>query len=191
MPQCDDIVIARGRQAEGCRLHAASAVEIGMEWFDKMLPHPIAIRCLRLFAPRTLRGYNSLWSHRTDAIESVGIGQCGLVVKLSLWRHERRFGALRVVQFRYSFLSLPVHHHCQENSKYCCQEPYRIVLPLHYACKVRQLFRINRRETIKKLLIPAVVARCHKGSHHKSLYERDSDQHERHAIGYHENDKRK
>ena len=36
VPQGDDIVIARGGQAERCRLLAASAVTVGMEWFGNV-----------------------------------------------------------------------------------------------------------------------------------------------------------
>lgn len=51
MPQSDDIVIARGGQAERCRLQTTSAVEIRMEWFDDMLPDNAEWRCQCSFAP--------------------------------------------------------------------------------------------------------------------------------------------
>ncbi len=38
VPQSNDIVIARGRQAERGRLLAASAVMVRKEWFDNVLP---------------------------------------------------------------------------------------------------------------------------------------------------------
>ena len=39
VPQCDDIIVARDRQAEWCRLQTASAVEVGIKGFDYMLPY--------------------------------------------------------------------------------------------------------------------------------------------------------
>ena len=38
VPQCDDIVVTRGRHAEWSRLLAAPAVVIGIKVFDNMLP---------------------------------------------------------------------------------------------------------------------------------------------------------
>lgn len=38
VPQCDDVIVARGRQAEGSRFQTASAVVVGIKGFDLMLP---------------------------------------------------------------------------------------------------------------------------------------------------------
>lgn len=51
MPQSDHIVIARGWQAEGCRLLTASAVKIRMEWFDNVLPDKVEGGRQRTFSP--------------------------------------------------------------------------------------------------------------------------------------------
>ena len=39
VPQRDDVIIARGRKAEGSRFPAASAVVVGIKGFDDMLPY--------------------------------------------------------------------------------------------------------------------------------------------------------
>ena len=51
VPQRDDIVVARGGQAERSRLLAASAVMVGMEWFDNVLTDKVECGCQRPFAP--------------------------------------------------------------------------------------------------------------------------------------------
>ena len=38
VPQCDDVIVARGRHAEGSRSQTASAVVVGIKGFDDMLP---------------------------------------------------------------------------------------------------------------------------------------------------------
>ena len=38
VPQCDDVIVARGRHAEWSRLLAASAVVVGIKGCDLMLP---------------------------------------------------------------------------------------------------------------------------------------------------------
>jgi len=46
VPQCDDIIVARGRQAERSRFQAASAVVMGIKEFYVTLPNGItAKRC--------------------------------------------------------------------------------------------------------------------------------------------------
>ncbi len=46
VPQCDDVIVARGRHAEGCRLTAASAVVVGIKVGEDMLPNgKTAKRC--------------------------------------------------------------------------------------------------------------------------------------------------
>ncbi len=39
VPQCYDVIVARGRQAEGSRFPAAPAVVVGIKGFDAMLPY--------------------------------------------------------------------------------------------------------------------------------------------------------
>ena len=39
VPQCDDVIVARGRQAEGSSFQTASAVVVGIKVFDNMLPN--------------------------------------------------------------------------------------------------------------------------------------------------------
>ena len=39
VPQCYDVIVARGRPAEGGRFPAASAVVVGIKGFDDMLPN--------------------------------------------------------------------------------------------------------------------------------------------------------
>lgn len=52
VPQCDDIIIAQGRETERCRLTATSAVKIRTKRLDKMLPDNMKGRRQRPFAPR-------------------------------------------------------------------------------------------------------------------------------------------
>ena len=43
VPQCDDVIVARGRQAEGSRFQTASAVIVGIKVFDNMLPNGVMV----------------------------------------------------------------------------------------------------------------------------------------------------
>ena len=55
VPQCDDVIVARGRHAEWSRLLAASAVVVGFKVFDNMLPQgKAAERCDGSFCLRAL-----------------------------------------------------------------------------------------------------------------------------------------
>ena len=49
MPQCEDIVIARGRHTERSRLLTASVVKIRMKWFDD-IPDKVKCGCQCPFA---------------------------------------------------------------------------------------------------------------------------------------------
>ena len=79
VPQCDDVVQARGWQAEGSRLQAASAVVKEMEGFDDMPPDSTA-RVGGAFGLGTVGGEQSLRARAADAVEAGGVGQCGFLM---------------------------------------------------------------------------------------------------------------
>lgn len=85
VPQRDNIIIARGRHAEGRRFAAASAVVVGIKGFDVMLPggNP-PVRRDGPFRLRALGRQDALRARATDAIELRGVGQRGLLVVLVL-----------------------------------------------------------------------------------------------------------
>jgi hypothetical protein len=61
VPQCDNIIVARGRQAEGSRFAAASAVVVGIKGFNMVLPNGKTLKRRNgSFCFRTLSGKNSL-----------------------------------------------------------------------------------------------------------------------------------
>ena len=68
MPQCDDIVVARGRNAERCRLQSASAVVKELERFDNTLTNKTA----RIGSPlrlRPMRGEQPLRARAAYTVE--------------------------------------------------------------------------------------------------------------------------
>ena len=131
VPQCDDIVIARGRQAKWCRLQPASAVVMGMERFNMMSLNSVEQRSLSSFAPGSVCGQNALRARRTNAIQLSGIGQCGLVRLLPMRSHDRQLCVLWESLRRRYGVSVPVGQNCQANNKQCCQKPYETALPFH------------------------------------------------------------
>ena len=85
VPQCDDVIVARGRHTEGGRFPATSAVVVGIKWFDDMLPDGnTAKRRDGPFRLGTLGRKDALGTRATDAIELRGVGQRGLLVVLVL-----------------------------------------------------------------------------------------------------------
>ena len=69
VPQCDDVIVARGRQAEGRCFLAASAVVVGIKGFDDMLPDGIAAkRCDGSFRLGTLGRKDTLRTGTADAV---------------------------------------------------------------------------------------------------------------------------
>ena len=69
VPQCDNVIVARGRQAEGRRLPTASAVVMGIKGFDFMLPEGhTAKRRDGSFRLRTLGRKDALRPGTADAV---------------------------------------------------------------------------------------------------------------------------
>ena len=96
VPQRDDVIVARGRQAEGGRLAPPSVVVIGINGFDNMLPPGKAAKrrdaSLRL---RALGGKNALRTGTADAVELRGVGQRGFLVMPMLRGQNGRLPVLR------------------------------------------------------------------------------------------------
>ena len=95
VPQCDDVIVARGRHTEGCRLPAASAVVVGIKGFDDMLPDgKTAKRRDGPFRLRALSRQDALGTGTADAVNLRGIGQCGFLMVLMLWSQDGRLAML-------------------------------------------------------------------------------------------------
>ena len=117
MPQCYHIVMARGRQREGCRLQAASAVVKESEGFNDMSANE-ATRVGSSFRLRAVSGEQPLRTRTADTIETGGIRQRGLVMTIVLWRHHCCDDSLGLPRCLYNILLLPIQMICQKG---CCQ----------------------------------------------------------------------
>ena len=83
VPQCDDVIVARGRQAEGRRFQTASAVVVGIKRFDNMLPEgKTAKRRDDSFRLRSLGWKDALGTGAADAVNLRGVGQRGFLMVL-------------------------------------------------------------------------------------------------------------
>ena len=95
VPQCDDVIVARGRHAEGCRLTAASAVVVGIKVGEDMLPNgKTAKRCNGSFRLGTLGRKDTLRTGTADAVNLRGICQCGFLLMLMLRSQDGRLAML-------------------------------------------------------------------------------------------------
>ena len=109
VPQCDDVIVARGRHAEGRRLPAASAVVVGIKWFDDMLPDgKTAKRRDGSFRLRALSRQDALGTGTADAVNLRGIGQCGFLMVLMLWSQDGRLVMLTGLCDGHVIMALPV-----------------------------------------------------------------------------------
>ena len=90
VPQCDDVIVARGRQAEGSRFLAASAVVVGVKGFDIMMPEgKAAKRRDASFRLCTLGRKDALRTGTANAVNLRGICQCGILMMLVLRNKDR------------------------------------------------------------------------------------------------------
>ena len=95
VPQCNDVIVARGRQAERSRLTAASAVVVGIKGFNDMLPQGLTVKRRNgSFRLRALGRKDALRTGTADAVNLRGIGQCGFLMMLMLWSQNGRFAML-------------------------------------------------------------------------------------------------
>ena len=95
VPQCDDVIVARGRQAEGGRLTAASAVVVGIKGFDDMLPVGKTAKGRDgSFRLGTLGRKDTLRTGTADAVNLRGICQCGFLLMLMLRSQDGRLAML-------------------------------------------------------------------------------------------------
>lgn len=109
VPQCDDVIVARGRHTEGCRLTAASAVVVGIKGFDDMLPDgKTAKRRDGPFRLRALSRQDALGTGTADAVNLRGIGQCGFLMVLMLWSQDGRLAMLTGLCDGHVIMALPV-----------------------------------------------------------------------------------
>ena len=109
VPQCDDVIVARGRHAEGCRLTAASAVVVGIKGFDDMLPDgKAAKRRDGPFSLRALSRQDALGTGTADAIELRGISQCGFMMMLMLRSQNGRLSMLTGPLGSHAIMVMPV-----------------------------------------------------------------------------------
>ena len=91
VPQCDDVIFARGRQAEWRRFPAAPAVVVGIKWFDVMLPFgKTAKRRDGSFSLRPLGRQDTLRTGTANAINLRRVGQCGFLMVLVPRGHDGR-----------------------------------------------------------------------------------------------------
>ena len=95
VPQCDDVIVARGRHAEGCRFQTTSAVVVGIKGFDLMLPvGKTAKRRDGSFRLGTLGRKDTLRTGTADAVNLRGICQCGFLLMLMLRSQDGRLAML-------------------------------------------------------------------------------------------------
>ena len=96
VPQCDDVIVARGRQAEGSRFKTASAVVVGIKGFDTMLPPQGKTAKGRdgSFRLGTLGRKDTLRTGTADAVNLRGICQCGFLLMLMLRSQDGRLAML-------------------------------------------------------------------------------------------------
>ena len=95
VPQCDDVIVARGRHTEGCRLPAASAVVVGIKGFDDMLPDgKTAKRRDGSFRLGILGRKDTLRTGTADAVNLRGVGQRGFLLMLMLRSQDGRLAML-------------------------------------------------------------------------------------------------
>ena len=95
VPQCDDVIVARGRQAEGSRFQTASAVVVGIKGCDLMLPVGKTAKGRDgSFRLGTLGRKDTLRTGTADAIELRGISQCGFMMMLVLRSQNGRLAML-------------------------------------------------------------------------------------------------
>ena len=95
VPQCDDVIVARGRHAEGCRLTAASAVVVGIKGCDLMLPVGKTAKGRDgSFRLGTLGRKDTLRTGTADAVNLRGICQCGFLLMLMLRSQDGRLAML-------------------------------------------------------------------------------------------------
>ena len=95
VPQCDDVIVARGRHAEGRRLTAASAVVVGIKVGEDMLPNSkTAKRCNGSFRLGTLGRKDTLRTGTADAVNLRGFCQCGFLLMLMLRSQDGRLAML-------------------------------------------------------------------------------------------------
>ena len=95
VPQCDDVIVARGRHAEGCRLTAASAVVVGIKGCDLMLPVGKTAKGRDgSFRLGTLGRKDTLRTGTADAVNLRGICQCGFLMMLMLRSQDGRLAML-------------------------------------------------------------------------------------------------
>ena len=133
MPQCDNVVITRGRQAEWRRLYTAPAIVIGMKSVDNKSTGKVEGRRQCSFAPRVLCGVQgALRTRPTDTLQLGGIGEHCFVSRLSLTCHPPCLGVFREVLYRHKLSSLPVYNNGQAHSTKCCQKPNKSAFLLHF-----------------------------------------------------------
>ena len=95
VPQCDDVIVARGLHAEGCRFLTASAVVVGIKGCDLMLPVGKTAKGRDgSFRLGTLGRKDTLRTGTADAVNLRGICQCGFLMMLMLWSQNGRFAML-------------------------------------------------------------------------------------------------
>ena len=95
VPQCDDVIVARGRHAEGCRLTATSAVVVGIKGCDLMLPVGKTAKGRDgSFRLGTLGRKDTLRTGTADAVNLRGICQCGFLLMLMLRSQDGRLAML-------------------------------------------------------------------------------------------------
>ena len=95
VPQCDDVIVARGRQAEGSRFQTASAVVVGIKGCDLMLPVGKTAKGRDgSFRLGTLGRKDTLRAGTADAVNLRGICQCGFLLMLMLRSQDGRLAML-------------------------------------------------------------------------------------------------
>ena len=95
VPQCDDVIVARGRHAEGCRFPAASAVVVGIKVGEDMLPNGKTAKGRDgSFRLGTLGRKDTLRTGTADAVNLRGICQCGFLLMLMLRSQDGRLAML-------------------------------------------------------------------------------------------------
>ena len=119
VPQRNDIVVARGRQAERRRLQPASAVVERFKEFDNVSPDNAAAHAGRAVGLAALRRADALRPRIANAVELRGIRQRGLTVVLLQRHHHRRVRLPCYLLHRHIGLALPVQQNRQQQGTQC------------------------------------------------------------------------
>ncbi len=143
MPQCDNVIVARGRHAEWRRLLTTSAVVVGIKWFDFMLPEgKTAKRRDGSFGLRTLGRKDALRTGATDTIELRGVGQRSFLMMLVLGSQDGRLMML-TGPFCSRAAALPVQQNRQAHDTKSRKYPCHHQSSFHSGCKGTNIIRNN------------------------------------------------